>query len=799
MTDWPVLRSYSGERLREIRMPLGGIGTGTVSLGGRGNLTDWEVGNRPAKGFVPRHAFFALWTRRPGRNPATRVLEGPVDPSRYSGQTGSPVHEAGLPRFASARFDAAYPLAAVTLEDPEVPLDVRLEAFNPLLPCDVDSSGVPVAVLRYVLTNPTDEPVEAAVCGSLAWGTVQERPGGLLFEVDGDDPGTLALAVESPGTVTRRTSWPAPGWGQDLLDFWDDFSADGALDARGTGKPVGSLATRFTVAPGASVPVTYLLGWHFPNRRAWTARPNGAPQGYLDDIVGNHYTTVHHDAWDVVERTLPRLSELEARTVEFVDAFCSSDLPLPVREAALFNLSTLRSQTVFRTPDGRFFGWEGCMDTEGSCYGSCTHVWNYEQATAFLFGEIARSMREVEFAHATDERGLMSFRIGLPLAERAGSWGLAAADGQFGALVKLYRVWKLSGDDDFLRALWPKARKALEFAWIEGGWDADRDGVPEGCQHNTMDVEYYGPNPQMAGWYLAALKAVAEMARQLGEDGFADECAELVERGAAWVDAKLFNGSYYRHEIRPATTPVADGLRWDFGGDPADPTFQLGDGCLVDQLVGQYAAHVAGLGHVLDPAHVRTTLRHIATANRRDPSVANPMRAFALGDEPALVMCSYQPGTRPDSPFPYFAEVMTGFEYTAAVGMLYEGLVEEGLRVISDIRSRYDGLRRNPFDEAECGHHYARAMAGWSAVLALTGFDYDGRDGTITFAASDTPLTWFWSTGDAWGTVHQSHGACSLKVLGGRLALRRVVFTGRGDHELPGAPVRSGGFRWRTP
>ena len=88
----------------------------------------------------------------------------------------------------------------------------------------------------------------------------------------------------------------------------------------------------------------------------------------------------------------------------------------------------------------------------------------------------------------------------------------------------MYRDWQLSGDDELLKAHWPRVKRALEFAWIPGGWDADQDGVMEGAQHNTMDVEYFGPSPQMQFWYLGALRATEEMARSLGEDAFADQC-----------------------------------------------------------------------------------------------------------------------------------------------------------------------------------------------------------------------------------------------------------------------------------
>ena len=212
--------------------------------------------------------------------------------------------------------------------------------------------------------------------------------------------------------------------------------------------------------------------------------------------------------------------------------------------------------------------------------------------------------------------------------------------------MKLYRDWQLSGDDAMLRMLWPKARKALEFCWIPGGWDADQDGVMEGCQHNTMDVEYYGPNPQMEGWYLGALRACEEMARYLGEADFAAQCRDLFERGKAWTDAHLFNGEYYEQEVRPPASEdsVAPGLRVGMGAVDLDqPAFQLGAGCLVDQLVGQYMAHVCGLGYLLDPRHARTTLRSILKHNWRSGFYDhfNNMRSYALGDESALLMGAY--------------------------------------------------------------------------------------------------------------------------------------------------------------
>ncbi|MCX5638978.1 MAG: GH116 family glycosyl-hydrolase, partial [Planctomycetota bacterium] len=449
--NWPILKRYDGNHLGRIALPLGGIGTGTVSLGGRGDLRDWEIMNRPAKGFIPRKGrlgpFFALYLKTADGQKLARAVEGPIELSDYQGADGSTVPNHGLPRFRNCSFAAAYPLGQVMLSDPDVPVDVRLDAFNPLVPCDAESSGIPVAILRYVFANKTDKLITASLCGTLpnfigTDGTAgspksnrnEFRKGRLVQGIfmrseavpqKSEQWGTIALTTDANAAVSYRTCWLPEAWGSSPLDFWDDFSDDGKLQDRPTTRedmPMASLAVEFDLPPRGTKEVTFLLSWHFPNRQTWT------PKGSEQDRIGNYYTTKYADAWDVAENLAADIENLERATVQFVRTFCDSDLPDVVKEAALFNVSTLRTQTCFRTQDGRFYGFEGCSDHGGCCHGSCTHVWNYEQATAFLFGQLAKSMRQVEFGPAIGDAGLMSFRVNLPV-ERAREFGKAAADG----------------------------------------------------------------------------------------------------------------------------------------------------------------------------------------------------------------------------------------------------------------------------------------------------------------------------------------------------------------------------------
>ncbi len=233
--------------------------------------------------------------------------------------------------------------------------------------------------------------------------------------------------------MTYRETLLNAGWGDAMVDMWDDLADDGKLTQRPvqtTAAPHAALAVTLTVPPKSHKEVTFLITWHYPHRLSWTYKQEP------EDTIGNYYTTQYEDAWDVAVKTVGRLKHLEATTIQFVDSLCSSDLPQSVKEAALNNISTLRSQTVFRTPDGKMFGFEGCRDHYGSCHGSCTHVWNYEQTTAWLFGDLSRTMREVEFLHAMDDRGGMSFRVSLPLTRPHD--GFSAADGQMGTIMRFY-------------------------------------------------------------------------------------------------------------------------------------------------------------------------------------------------------------------------------------------------------------------------------------------------------------------------------------------------------------------------
>ena len=804
-------RSYSGRALSQIGFPLGGIGTGSISLGGRGQLRDWEVYNRPDKGRSPDYAFASIWLKSENSKPVAHVLEAPLMPP-FSSQSGlGPANAPGLSRLQGATFTGEFPLAHIEFHDSRLPVRVSLEAFSPFIPLDPEASGLPGAILRYKIKNISghnvsasiafslDNPVGPKVAGSTRQahtdkvnefrGAAGDRLQGLYMtqpQLSETDPqkGSFALCLLNPGAgrVTYLRGWPAAKWWASPMLFWDDFSDDGQLGPESAErKSIGSLCLQQEIASGGEAEYTFLLSWSFPNRTpAWSGWT--APKGHEHDVIGNYYCTRFPDAWAAAQYLAQHLPELEARTKRFVSSMRASTIPGAIRDAASANLSTLVTQTCFRTADGEFHGFEGCNDQLGCCFGNCTHVWNYETATQFLFPTLARSLRKAAFGFSQASDGGMRFRQMLP--DGISRFGYAAVDGQMGQIIKTYLDWRQSGDSEWLRNLWPNIQRAISFAWIPGGWDANRDGVTEGVQHNTYDVEFYGPNPLGGIYYLGALRAAEEMAKVLRDDSSARTYRELFEKGRTWIDSNLFNGDYYIQKVRSIPkSEIAPSTVGDMGADrPEQPEFQLGDGCLADQLIGQYLADLADLGPLLEPGHIRKTLEAIQKYNYRRSLVNHDsvQRIYALNDEPALLICDYGKGTRPKIPFPYYAEAWTGIEYLVATQFIYAGMLHDGLRTIEDVRFRFDGERRNPWDEPECGHHYARAMSSWSTLVAFTGFHYHGAAKQLSLRPNSIQpsLLALWSTDSGWGdfsirpSANRRH--IEISVNEGSLAIKSV-------------------------
>ena len=210
--------------------------------------------------------------------------------------------------------------------------------------------------------------------------------------------------------------------------------------------------------------------------------------------------------------------------------------------------------------------------------------------------------------------------------------------------------------------------------------------------------------------------------------------------------------------------------------------YQIGAGCLTDQVLGQWHADIAGIGNLLDPENVRTALKSVFDENYR-PSLRdhfNPCRVYAYEDEAGLLLCTWPDGTtKPALPAPYSEEVWTGLEYMMASHLIQRGLVDEGLTVVRAARARHDGSRRNPWNDIECGSYYVRALSSYALVNAYSGLSFDQRCGEIGFKpARAGDGVYFWSAGRGWGVVELKGSTVTLTVKGGELVVSRLRLPG---------------------
>jgi uncharacterized protein (DUF608 family) len=817
VTDSSRIRSYngpySGPYLNRVAFPLGGIGAGMICLEGTGAISHVSVRNQPEV-FNEPCTFAAISVK--GVDNGAKILEGPVPAWKIFGSPGSGNGASGtsygLPRFDSARFMARFPFVFVTLEDEDIPLEITITGWSPFIPGDSDNSSLPVGSLEYCFKNPTDSAVEAVfsynaknfIALSQVGHTIKSVKNGFILWQDGDEEnphytGGFAAFVDDDKAVVDHC-WFKGDWWDALTLAWNNTRDGVLLDNPPVEGPCpgASLFLPIKLDPGDQKTVRLMFAWYVPRTNLRTGQDvERGPSSVTEETAccpENRYhvpwyTGRFDNIFAVVDFWRSKYNELYKNTKLFSDTFYDTSLPDEVIEAVAANLTILKSPTIKRQPDGRLWCWEGCSDSRGCCAGSCTHVWNYAQAIPHLFPDLERSLRETEFFVSQDESGHQVFRSGLPIRPVQHAF-YAASDGQLGGIMKVYREWRISGDNDWLRIIWPKVKESLEYGIKT--WDPRGRGVLEEPHHNTYDIEYWGPDGHCSSFYLGALSAAIKMCEALGDDAARYE--GLLKKGKEFYETKLYNGEFFYQII------TTEGLNAKF--EPLDfsangsgyeaivkklneegPRYQYGKGCLSDGVLGLWIAQVCGLGEIIDPEKVKSHLNAVYKYNlKRDlADHHNPQRpAFAQGTDGGLLLCTWPKGGALSIPFVYSDEVWTGIEYQVASHLMFEGMVGKGLDIVRVCRDRYDGTIRNPFDEYECGHWYARALSSYGLIQGLTGVRYDAVEKTLYMDSQmGDNFRAFLATASGFGTVGLKDGRPFIEMAKGSLDVQHVVVSGK--------------------
>lgn len=816
--------TYTGEYLNRVAFPLGGLGAGMICMEGTGSISHVSVRNRPEIFHEP--GMFAAISVKGIKNGA-KLLEGPSPNWKKFGLrdagNGLGGLTTGLPHFRHAAFMARFPFAYLNISDADLPLKVQVTGWSPFIPTDDDNSSLPVAALEYTFTNTGKAMAEAVFSFnaknflSTERGKNAIRPwqkGFILTET-----GTTEKPLRSDFAVYTDDSaaqvdhcWFRGGWWDPFTMAWNAVknAAVKAVPPVDEGAPGASMYVPFTLAPGKEKTIRLMMAWYTPdseqthgtmgNRKENCDAEAGCCNSPADigldkydkDFNGKFYKPWYSSRFASIEAVAAYWKEqyntLKKNSTLFKDAFYSSSLPPEVLEAVAANLTILKSPTVMRQYDGRLWSFEGCGDSGGCCHGSCTHVWNYAQAIPHLFPALERSLRHTEFCESQSAEGHQNFRATLPIQPADHNFH-SAADGQLGGIMKVYREWRISGDNEWLKKMYPMVKTSMDYCIKT--WDPRLQGVIEEPHHNTYDIEFWGPDGMHGSFYAGALKAITLMGEFLQKE--VAQYRDLSAKAKKAMETSLYDGEYFIQQIKvnglSAKNPATEK---SFGGeyskeardllDKEGPKYQYGKGCLSDGVLGAWIGRMCGLEDILDSTKIKSHLLAVHKYNLKGnlSEHANPQRpSFAYGDEGGLLLCTWPKGGKLSLPFVYSDEVWTGIEHQVASHLMLMGNVKEGLEVLRTSRNRYDGRVRNPFNEYECGHWYARALSSYGYLQALTGVRYDAVEKTLYVDSKIGNFTAFISTETGFGTVSLAAGRVDVKVSYGKIAISKTLVSGK--------------------
>ena len=785
-----TVEAYKGKELAYIGMPIGGICTGTVYLGGDGRLWLWDIFNEEKEGIVDKT--YKNWQGKKEIKPRDGAnFIFPIAPE-YPFEQGFGIRviqkdtvwnkNLDFKGFDDITFKGQYPVAEVNYRDAKLPVTIDLQSFSPFIPLNVDASSYPATVMSFKVTNTSDKKATVELSGWLEnavlnnsknnkdlqlINSIENIAGNTVLTCSAQtnveaikkqkDFGNMALMLCKSGKKSKAEAGIKIN-GNLLFPENEQTTAE----ANHGEQLVGALSKTVKLKPGESADITFIVSWYFPNL---VLPQNKNSKG---ENKGRYYSKRFENAAAVAADIAKNYEDLYTKTIAWRNCFYEdATLPHWFLNRTFANTSILATETSFILEDGRFWGWEGI----GCCEGTCTHVWHYAQAFGRIFPELEKNLRErTDFAVIDKTSGGIDFRGSLA--------NKFAADGQAGTVLRSYRDYQISENNAvFLEKNWDNIKLSLQYLI---NLDAEENGVANGTifgeQHNTLDAEWYGNVPVITSLYLAALAALVEMAKEMKDIKAVAEYNRILEAGKVNIE-KLYNGEFFI-QIEDPKHKNAIGV---------------GAGCYIDQVFGQGWAYQLGLGRLYNKEMINSSLESLWKYNfvpdmgpLRDsisPSING--RPYALAGDAGLVMCTWPKGGKRDDwekhwQFGYFNECMTGFEHQLASHMIWEDKLDYGFSMVKAIHERYGATKRNPYNEIECSDHYSRAMASYGAFIAACGFTYNGPKGQIGFAPKVNPENFkaaFTAT-EGWGSLQQTRTATSqtntIKLEYGKLAIQQI-------------------------
>ncbi len=786
-------------------MALGGIGTGGFEVRQDGGFVHWSIFNNwplfPGTRYLwnPKQTlFFKLWVRAENENPRLVLLQ--IEDGHGAGAIDGHEYQYMFPWMSAVdeiETTASFPFADLTFEREGVPLAVSMRAWSPFIPGNAKDSSLPLAFFDFEITSRSERPVDVQVLAVVRNAAAFDQPArvyrntrvrenglsAVVLSADQVDPeaattGAMCLATFG-GESTAYMGWEHhhPYYERTLREFplpeVDDTDGRNSRDPvtgarRADPRCFATLGRHARIEPGGSFSPKFALTWHFPNLYGRIADRSDLPGIPLDEphgheqLEGHLYSNWFDSALDVARYAGQERSRLLAETTLFHRTFFDSSLPGFVLDQVNSHLNTLRT-SAWLTHSGMFGILEGLSPLKPWAGIATTDVAMYGQiAVALLFPELDRLTVEMwkKFqqpngcvihsiscnSHTANPNEITGHRLDMPA--------------QFVFMSLRAALW--SGDEEFLRSLWPSVKAALAYVLRER--DANGDLLPDmtGIMCSYDNFPMFGVAPYVVTQWLAAIASALVAAERLGDGEFVKEYTLVLENGRRVLEESTWNGSYFQLCSEPV---------------PTDPSGSLG--CLSDQILGDGAARQLGLPDIVDPKKRLTALRTVIAMNYKD--------------DQGLRNCQW-PGDvwlhdiHQDTWIDQANTCWTGVELNFAAQLLYAGLQENAFEIIRNIDERYRrwGIY---WDHQEFGGHYFRPLSALAIPNAFLGVSYDGHTLRIAPARPLPVGRWCVLLPGATATLFRTADGVRLEKKTGSIAPAVIILPEAGTAEVSGFDV----------
>ncbi len=735
-------------------VPIGGLGAGSIGRTHRGDFARWHLD-------IGQHRFeslpanqFSVFVEQGGERSA-HVLSTIRPDSLPDWGWGLPV--------GAGTYHALFPYAWFDYDWDALPIRILQRQFSPVIPHNYRESSYPVGIFETTIENRSREPAKVGLMltwqNLVGWSAGEDRRGGHRNEAirhDGltgvilsgprgseAEPWHGSFAVVAPDeagtTLTTLDRFSI----DDGSDVWADFAADGRLDDHPAGPPsrsgeaiAGALAATVELAPGESKLLPFVLAWDIPTasfgagtqwRRRYTKYFGSSGGNSLaiaaEAVRCREGWSAEIDAWQA-----PILAD-PARP-DWYKTAVFNELYFLVDGGTVWTDGPPEASTAGEGADGTSsdlgrFGLLECFDypfyntLDVNFYASFALLHLWPALERIVIQDFVASVPvhdpaivEIQWSGLPATRkcpGALPHDVGGPADDpflRLNAYRFQNIniwkDLNCKFVLQLWRDGVVLRDRELLRSAWPAVVEAIDHI---AAFDRDGDGLPEhdGEPDQTYDTwPMRGPSAYGGGLWLAALRAAIEIGAEAGDDATVARLRDVLERGSAAYESKLWNGRHYR---------------FDTSGGPS------AESVMADQLAGQWYADATGLGDVVAPDRVERALRTIHAMN---------VAGFAGGEMGAVN------GMRPDGTVDPSSEqspeVWVGTTYALAAFMLGRGLTAEAWQTAwGAYNVTYNrGLWfRTPEAYDEAGNFrasiYLRPLAIWAIEHAILGAGDRGR------------------------------------------------------------------------